>query len=343
MTSKFSYICILFFLVSTAAFTENAVLEISLADTRDLVIRQNLEIAAQSLELDSSRALLVGEMRAFWEPVLVLAAQRDHNERENNTEQFITQGVEDFEETNTTYQLGIEQPTGAGGEVRLSYILRNLQNNLREQRDLEGVEREYEGFLGIVLTQPLLRNAGVRMSRAMIHMAREESEVAFQEWRRQMMQSIGSAEAAYWDLEISQQRVAMREASVRVAEKILEDNRARLEAGRGGEAEVQQAEAGLALRETQLLEARQGLIEASNRLRTFFSESIRNQDLLLRAVDSPALKDLLLDPVPMFDNALMLHPDLPDPSSPDGAAGNPQGLFPESAAARIEFKRQLRI
>lgn len=293
-----------------AASAEVPVLELSLADSRELVIRQNLEIASQRLLLEGAQVLYEGEKRAFWEPVLVLSGQRERNERENNTEQFISQGVADFEETNTTYQLAVEQPLGTGGDLRFSYVLRNLQNNLREQRDLEGIEREYEGFLGLVLTQPLLRNAGINNSRAMIRMAREESEVAFQEWRRQMMQAIGSAEAAYWDLEISQRRVALREASVRVAEQVLEDNRARLEAGRGAEVEVQQAEAGLALRETQLLEARQALVEASTRLRTFFSESIRNRDFLIRATDTPALRAVSVDPLPLFDEALLFHPDV---------------------------------
>lgn len=294
----------------TRVNAEVAELALSLEDCRELVIRQNLEISAQKLQLEAAQSLSKGETSAFWEPVLVASGQREGNERENNTEQFISQGVDDFEERNAVYELALEQPIGTGGNVQLSYVLRDLKNNLREQRELEGSEREYEGFFGVVLTQPLLRNAGMEMSRASIRMAREESESAFQEWRRQMMQAIGSAEAAYWDLEITQRRVELREASVEVAVKVLEDNRARLDAGRGAEVEVQQAEAGLAVRQTQLLEARQGLVEASNRLRTFFSESIRERNLLLKAIDTPELREVVADPLPLYDEALMLHPDI---------------------------------
>lgn len=285
-------------------------LELTLSETRELVLRQNLEIAIQQLGFESALALYEGERRAFWEPVLVLSGERLRNQRENNSEQFISQGVDDFEENNRIYRLAVEQPLPTGATVQLGYTLRDLQNNLREQRELEGPSREYEGFLGLVFTQPLLRNAGVQISSAMIRMAREESEAAFQEWRRQLMQAIGSAEAAYWELQIAQRRVALREASVRVAEQILEDNRARLEAGRVGEAEVQQAEAGLAIRETQLLEARQQLIEASNRLSTFFSESIRTRNLVLRATEEPVLREMNLDLDPLFDLAMTLHPDI---------------------------------
>lgn len=309
MLYKLSFFVVgLFFLTRVNA--EVAELALSLEDCRELVIRQNLEISAQKLQLEAAQSLSKGETSAFWEPVLVASGQREGNERENNTEQFISQGVDDFEERNAVYELALEQPIGTGGNVQLSYVLRDLKNNLREQRELEGSEREYEGFFGVVLTQPLLRNAGMEMSRASIRMAREESEAAFQEWRRQMMQAIGSAEAAYWDLEIAQRRVELREASVEVAEKVLEDNRARLDAGRGAEVEVQQAEAGLAVRQTQLLEARQGLVEASNRLRTFFSESIRERNLLLKAIDTPELREVVADPLPLYDEALMLHPDI---------------------------------
>lgn len=292
------------------SYAETPILELTLEDCRQLVIQQNLEVQASKLGWKASKALYTGERQALWEPMLVLSADRESNERENNSERFVSQGVEDFSERNDIYRIAIEQPLITGGQVQLGYTLRDLNNNLREQRELEGPERDYEAFLGLVFTQPLLKNAGHGMAMSMIRMARAESEVAFQEWRRQIMQSLGSAEAAYWDLNIAQRRVQYREASVQVAEKILEDNRARLEAGRGGEAEVQQAEAGLALRQTQLLEARQNLDEASSRLKTFFAEAVRDGGFALRAVDEPDLTEVPESGPEIFEAALSVHPDM---------------------------------
>ncbi len=299
-----------FALASFYTHAETRILELTLEDCRQLVIQRNLEVQASKLGWKASDALYRGERQALWEPTLVLSADRESNERENNSEQFVSQGVEDFSERNDIYRIAIEQPLITGGQVQLGYTLRDLNNNLREQRELEGPERDYEAFLGLVFTQPLLKNAGPSVTTSMIRMAREESEVAFQEWRRQIMQSLGSAEAAYWDLKIAQRRVEYREASVEVAEKILEDNRARLDAGRGGEAEVQQAEAGLALRETQLLEARQNLDEASSRLKTFFAETIREGGFALRAVDEPDLTEVAESEPEIFETAMQVHPDM---------------------------------
>ena len=241
--------------------------QLTLEQCRELVLLHNFEIASRELGYESARELLAGERGALWEPVLVLGANRVSNERENNTEEFIRQGVEDFSEDNTLYNAGIEQPLVTGGALRLNYTLDHLENNLQEQRDLDFQEKEWDSFAGVTLIQPLLRNGGVGIGLSVVRMAREESEVAFQEFRRQLMQSLGQAEAAYWELRIAQERVALREKSVEVAEKILEDNRARVEAGKMSELEVQEAEAGLASRQSQLLEARHSLEEASIRRR----------------------------------------------------------------------------
>ena len=298
------------FLYGSALWADASVLELTLDDARQLVILQNMEIASQRLGWDAAKALHRGERESLWEPTLVLSGERERNERENNSEQFVSQGVDDFSERNMVYRIAVEQPLITGGQVQLGYTLRDLNNNLREQRELEGPERDYEAFLGLVFTQPLLRNAGREIALSLVEMARTESEVAFQEWRRQMMQALGSAEAAYWELHITQERVALREASVGVAEKILEDNRARFEAGRGGEVEVQQAEAGLALRQTQLLEARQELLDASSRLKTFFSESLRDGGMQLRTVDRPTLELQEMDEDLLLATAYDKHPDM---------------------------------
>ncbi len=289
---------------------QSPVREITLEDCRQLVLEQNLEIAARKMGLSGAKALYQGERGAFWEPVMVLGTERVSNERENNQEQFVSQGVDDFSEENRIHRAAIEQPLPTGGQLQLGYTLRDLTNNLREQRELEGAAQEFEGFLGVVFTQPLLKNAGTGIATSLIRMARAEYEAQFQEWRRQMMQTLGGAEAAYWDLYIAQRRVELRQASVDVAEKVLADNKARLEAGRMADVEVQQAEAGLALRVTQLLEARQNRVETANRLKTFFSETVRGDEAELQVTARPALREMEKASDDLQARAMELHPDV---------------------------------
>ncbi len=284
---------------------------LSLAETRELVLLQNLEIQAQKLGMEAAASLYRGERIAMWEPTLVLGVDRVRNERENNTEEFIRQGVEDFEERNTLYKAGIEQPLPTGGALQLNYTLDHLTNNLREQRELEeDLEREYDSFLGVTLVQPLLRNGGLHIGRAVREMAGLESAAALQEYRRQLMQTLSSAEAAYWDLQLAQERVKLRHDSVRVAQKVLEDNRARVEAGKMSEIEVRQAEAGLASRRSQLLEAEQARREAASRLLAFLAQPDEaSADLVVS--DSPSLPaSPEVDADALWSLALETHPDL---------------------------------
>jgi len=147
------------------------------------------------------------------------------------------------------------------------------------------------------------------MGMQVVEMARRESEVAFQEYRRQLMQSLGQAEAAYWELYIAQERVALRENSVEVARKILEDNQARVQAGKMSELEVQEAEAGLATRESELLEARQALTEASDRMMSFFG--LEDDPSRVRAIDTVPLEEPSLRPEAELSGlAMELHPDI---------------------------------
>ena len=134
--------------------------EITLQEARELVLLNNFEIASQKLGMASARELFQGEKGALWEPVLVAGVNQVSNERENNTEEFIRQGVEDFSEENTLYNAGIEQPLPTGGSLQLTYNVDNLTNNLQEQRELDFEEKEFDSFAGVTFVQPLLKNGG---------------------------------------------------------------------------------------------------------------------------------------------------------------------------------------
>jgi outer membrane protein len=285
--------------------------EITLQEARELVLLNNFEVASQKLGMASARELFQGEKGALWEPVLVAGVNQVSNERENNTEEFIRQGVEDFSEENTLYNAGIEQPLPTGGSLQLTYNVDNLTNNLQEQRELDFEEKEFDSFAGVTFVQPLLKNGGLAMGLSLMRMSREESEVAFQEYRRQLMQSLGQTEAAYWELRIAQERVALREKSLAVAEKILEDNRARVDNGKMSELEVQEAEAGVATRMSQLLEANQRLEETSNRLLQMFSLPELDPSMMLVAVDTPDLSEApQIDLADLRSKTLIYHPDV---------------------------------
>jgi len=140
-------------------------------------------------------------------------------------------------------------------------------------------------------------------------MAAADAEVARQELRKQLMALVGRAEAAYWDTAYAQEDLATRLESAGRAERILRDNRERVQAGKMSELEIFEAEAGLAQREALAREAEQNLAAAVNQLRTFLSASCAEQPAPIRATDTPEESPTDGDRAASLTRAMTLHPD----------------------------------
>ena len=295
--------------------------ELSLRDFITLVLERNESIHLRLLEFEVNRKRYKGEWGAF-EPELVLGYDRVENERQNTAEQRRSSGVLIFKEKNNIYNSGLEALVPTGARIRMGYTLRDLRNNLQDPivpipplgtittnaLGLNG-QPEYQTFVGLSVTQPILKNAWNSATLATVRLAALASDLAFQEYRRNMMIILSTAEAAYWNLYLSQEQVRFFDESVALAEGLVRDTRARLEAGRASDLDVLQAEAGLALRKSKLAEAQQKQRETVAQLRTLISLPVDAVEVEIRAKDQP---NPLAD-VPPFEQsgqrALELNPD----------------------------------
>ncbi len=267
-------------------------LELRLADYLRLVLERNEAIQAQMLEAEASRHKARAETGIF-EPDLVLSARRESNERINNSMQQSEEGgLLLFSEHNNIYDSGLEALVPTGAKIRLGYTLSDLSNNLTNSISIFNVantqlRREYQTFVGATFSQPLLKNAGVNVTLANIRVAALDSDIAFQQYRRQLMLSVSQAEAAYWNLYFAQEQLHFFEESLAVAESILADTQERLKAGQASELDVLEAQSGLALRKTKQNDARQSFYDALGRVQTLYGASPVEDGPTIRAVDSP--------------------------------------------------------
>lgn len=257
-----------------------------------LVLQRNESLRARLLEYEISEKRTRGEQGIF-EPELVLGYDRIDNERENTAEQRRSSGVRVFTEENNVYNAGLEALVPSGAKVRLGYTLRDLRNNLQDPAlgtiVTNGTRGEWQTFAGISLTQPVLKNAWLNATKASIRVAMLQSDVSFQEYRRQMMLVVSTAEAAYWNLYMAQEQVRFFHESVRLAEALVTDNQTRVDTGKGSELEVLEARAGLALRKSKLAEAEQKYFENVSQLRTLLAMSGEDATAILQAADEPGI------------------------------------------------------
>ena len=266
--------------------------ELGLRDFLRLVLERNESLHGRVLEFEIAQHHFKAE-RGIFEPELVLSYDRVENKRENTAEQRRSSGVVVFDEDNNIYNAGLEALVPTGAKIRLGYTLRDLNNNLQDPpfgtiitNSLRG---EFQTFAGLSVTQPLLKNAWFSATLANVRLAALASDVAYQEYRRQLMLVISTAEASYWNLYLAQEQVRFFRESVRLAETLVADHEAAVQAGKAAELEVLEAKAGLALRNSKLAEAEQKYFETAAQLLTLISQSAAEPAPILWAADRPGV------------------------------------------------------
>lgn len=256
---------------------------ISLTNYLKAALAQNERIQASLVSYQASNSIARSEWGIF-EPNVVGSAERVENRRQNTSQQSVSLGTQLFDERNNLYSGALESLVPTGARLRLGYSLQDLDNNIQYGKFTNG---EYVTFVGANLVQPLLRNAGPSVTLAGIRVADLSTEIAWQDYRRALSQVMGGAESAYLGLQLAQEQLRALDESVRVAETVLEDFRARAAAGKGSDLDVLQAEADLSSRRVARDDAGQRLVEAQARAASFIATTRFDRRGVLMALARP--------------------------------------------------------
>ena len=270
-----------------AGAATNAVLTtgIKLNDYLQQVMQRNESVQAQMLEAEVARHKNKAEVGIF-EPEFQASYNRESNQRTNNVQQQAQQsGQGYFSERNNLYDFGVQDLIPTGGKIRLGYTLSDLANNVNPNSNFFNStnnywSKQYQTFVGVTFTQPILKNGWLTPTMANLRLSALESDIAFQEYRQQLMVTVFHAESAYWNLYFSQEQVRFFDESVAVAQNVLDDSREKLKAGQGAELDVLEAQSALALRYTKRNDALQSYYDAQGALRVFARQSDAHPALL---------------------------------------------------------------
>ena len=245
---------------------------IKLNDYLQQVMEHNESVQAQMLETEVARHKNKAEAGIF-EPEFQASYTRESNQRTNNVQQQAQQNGEGyFSERNNIYDFGVQDTIPTGGKIRLGYTLSDLANNVNPNASFltstnSYWSKQYQTFVGVTFTQPILKDGWLTPTMANLRLSAMESDIAFQEYRQQLMVTIFHAESAYWNLYFSQEQVQFFDQSVAVAQDVLDDSREKLKAGQGAELDVLEAQSALALRYTKRNDALQSYYDAQGALR----------------------------------------------------------------------------
>src|SRR5262249_4995463 len=99
------------------------------------------------------------------------------------------------------------------------------------------------GQVGIQVSQPLLKNFWIDQNRLNIRVGKNRLKYSEEGLRLQIMQIITTLEQAYFDLIYSRENVLVQEKAVELAERLVAENRKKLEVGTLAPLDLQSAEA----------------------------------------------------------------------------------------------------
>jgi outer membrane protein TolC len=150
----------------------------------------------------------------------------------------------------------------------------NLQGDVRDAHGRSGFT-EFDNARGSVfldMTQPLLRDFWIDQTRLNIAVARNRLKFSEAAFLRQVMQTVSAVEQAYVEVVFARESVKVQEKALELAERLLAENKKRVEVGALAPLDEKQAESQVAARRADLLNAQRALNSAQNNLKQLISD-----------------------------------------------------------------------
>jgi len=163
------------------------------------------------------------------------------------------------------YGSSLTQQLGSGGNV-------TLNTDLTRQSGSSFTSFNYSSVADITLTQPLLKNAWIDSTRQTILLNKRQLKIDELALRDQVMTTVNSVQQAYYELVFARDNVRVQEASLELAEKLLADNKRRVEVGALAPLDEKQSESQVAARRSDLLSAKRDLEIQVNNLKNLVGD-----------------------------------------------------------------------
>lgn len=129
------------------------------------------------------------------------------------------------------------------------------------------------GVAGINLTQPLLKNFWFDGTRLNIAVSKNRFKYSELTLRQRVMNIVNSVELAYYDLIYDQENVKVQQQALQLAERLLQDNKKKVEVGALAPLDEKQAESQLAANNSDLISAQQTLRTQQNNLKSMLTDN----------------------------------------------------------------------
>jgi outer membrane protein TolC len=279
--------------------------ELRLEEAVSLALEKNLDIQVAKLEPQSVDFLVAGVQNQF-NPILAsTVGQRDLFQLPTRT----INGGSRVSQATTTYNASISQEVKwFGGQYSLSWSNQRVASTdaLATRNPL------YTTGLVASYTQPLIRGFKIDNLRQQLSINLINREISEESARATVTQTLANVRNAYWDLVFAQSAVEVALRATELADKLVEDNQARVEVGTLAPLDIVQAQAEAATRRQNLAAAEAAASTAELALKRYLVSG--TDDPLwrqtIRPVDLPQLSPAPTDVEGAVRSALAQRTDL---------------------------------
>lgn len=260
--------------VMTAAAESPSPREIALQECVEMALAKNLELRIERYNPELALFNLKS-VRAGYEPTLDLFGDRAHDESgsrlfqggltipgaETDTDR-LGGSVSGLTPWGMTYNLG----TSANEQDGKSFSF-DANTNL--------VANPFEsssGSAGLSVTQPLLKNFWIDSTRLNIALAKNTLQQTELLVKSRIIEIVTRVELAFYDLEFGYENVKVQQKGLELAQRLLDENRKRVEVGALAPLDEKQSEAEVAARQADLISAQRNLGILENVLKQLIND-----------------------------------------------------------------------
>jgi outer membrane protein len=265
--------------------SSGALRELRLEDAVTLALEKNLDIQVARLEPQSVDFLVAGFRNLYLPTLASTVGQRGNYQLPTRT---LTGGTRVNQDT-LTYNASIAQTLKWGGG---NYSLAWSNSKVDSSDILANYNPLYTTGLLMSFTQPLLRGFKLDNTRQQLAVNLLNRDISEESARATVTQTLANVRNAYWDLVFAQSAVDVAVRATTLADKLVEDNQARVEVGTLAPLDIVQAQAEAATRRQNLAAAEAAAQTAEIALKRFLVSG--TDDPLwrqtLRPVDLPSLQ-----------------------------------------------------
>jgi outer membrane protein TolC len=226
-----------------------AELELSLEQCRAWALENNLDLKVQLINPAIAAERVSQEEAQFESTFLTNVNYSKTNMPQPTT--LVGSSIEDIQA-----DLGVTVPLRTGGKITLDLVDDRVETN----SIFSTLNPYYDPRFSASISQPLLRNAGMRVNEHYIRIAEYDSRITDAETKLKAIRVMADVEDAYWRLYAARRMLDVRKQQYELAKTLHEQTEAFVKVGSKAQIELIRTRAGLA----QKLE---GIISAENDLR----------------------------------------------------------------------------